>query len=146
MTVRRRIRALVGDVDDTDYQFTDEDILDALLMAVPLVELDYYQGYTVNDQGTIDPTPDNMMETLFALRAAILLKQSDIAKSDRTGIFVRDGDTTIDTTKGGANKLSALENLQDQYQYAIDRLIIEGTNTVGGTRGNRVDVYTTEEL
>ena len=146
MTILRRVRALVGDTDSSDYTYTHENILDAILLAVPQVELDYYQGYTVNDQAVISPTPSNAMEVVFAYKAAIVLKTGSIEQSDRSGIFVKDGDTTIDTTKGGKNKLDGLKELKKDYQNLIDRMMIEGVSTSGGIDGKRVDVYTTEEV
>lgn len=146
MTIPRRVRALVGDTDNTDYTYSHETVLDAILLAVPAVEADFYQGYTINDQGVISPTPDNLMETIVAYKAAIVLMGGTIVTSDRSGIYVKDGDTTIDTTKGGSQRLDTLKSMKDDYQNLIDRMIIEGTNTAGGIRGKRVDVYTDEEI
>ena len=143
LSILKRVRQLIGDTDSTDYWKEDDDILYTLTLAVPLVEIDYSQGYAMSGttEMSISPTPDEITKTLFALMTAILLLTPDQAKSAREGIYVKDGDTVIDTTKGGDSRDTAVKALEGRYNNLIFKLTTgDGTGTIG----YRVDMYPSE--
>lgn len=140
LSILKRVRMLIGDNDSSDYWKETDEILYTLTLAIPMVESDYYQGYTMSDvsEATITPSPDENSKNLFALMTAILLLAPEAVKSSREGIYVKDGDTVIDTTRGGGDKRSSLKVLEDRYERLIFNL------TSAGVTGSRVDMYPSE--
>jgi len=143
LSILKRVRHLLGDTDSTDYWKEDPDILQALFMAVPLVEIDYPQSITMSafTESSISPAPDEATKNLFALMTAILLMAPESAKSSREGIYVKDGDTVIDTTRGGSNRGSALKSLEDRYANLVFQL---NSGSGDSVTGYRVDMYPSE--
>jgi len=142
MTILRQVRVLISDTDTSDLWKQDWEVNDAITAAVPEVELDYPQGYSVlvSGESTISPAPDETTKKLFALKTAIIIVSAEAVKSDRESIYVKDGDTAIDTTKGGANKAKLLESLKADYDKLINQLNIN----IEGTKGYRIDMYDME--
>lgn len=140
MTINEMVRSFMSDTDSSSQWKTDEDIQDAIFTAVAIVEIDYYQGYTISnkDETTISPTPDNTSKILIALQAAIILVGGEVFKSSREGIMVRDGDTLIDTTKGADSKRLLFDKLIDRYENMIFSL---NANSSNATKGYRIDMY-----
>lgn len=139
-------RVLLGDTNSSSYWKQDWEVNDAITAAVPEVEIDYPQGYsvTVSGEGSITPTPDGVTKKLVAYKTAIILRQGEEASSSRDSIYVKDGDTVIDTTKGGSNKSKSLDSLIQRYNDLIDDLLINGEIT--DPRGYRINVYKVETL
>ena len=140
LSILTQVRQLIADTDSSDYWKEDDEILHTISIAIPLVEIDYEQGYTMTgaSEASISPAPDAITKTLFALMTAILLMAPEQIKSSREGIYVKDGDTVIDTTKGGSSRNSALSNLEAKY----DALVLKLNSGAGdGIAGYRVDMY-----
>ena len=139
MSILAQTRVLLGDTDPDNYWKEDWELNDAITAAVTQVEIDYPQGYevTTSGEGAIDPTPDDTTKLLVAYKSAIMVREGDGSKSSREGIYVKDGDTVIDTTKGGANSGKSLNDLYRIYKNMIDNLYISNVNT----GGYRIDMY-----
>lgn len=152
LPVNRQVRILVGDTNPASYRKEDWEINEVVTLAVPLVEIDYYQGYALVTSGYvydgttesgITPTPDAQTKLLLAYRSAIILHENEIASSQTNAIYVKDGDTTIDTTKGSSSRQKALDSL---YQHYIDLLTSLTINDINGAKGFRTDMYDSEEI
>jgi hypothetical protein len=141
----KRVRHFIDDNDPSNYWKTDCDIEQVLVMAVPMVEAEYPQGYTLTDvnEDSISPTPDEISMSLFALRTACILLSGKLSEVARDGVLAKDGDLTIDTTKGLEHRKGLLDGLKTQYKDLITSLNV---NSTSNTRGYRVDMYTTGRI
>ena len=144
LSILQQSRSLLGDTDASDYWKQDWEINEAITMAVAQVEIDYPQGYsvTVSGEGSITPAPDDTSKLLFAYKTAIIIREGEESKSNRESIYVKDGDTVIDTTKGGSSSIKSLSELMAIYQRMIDGLYIQSA-TVGGYK---IDMYDFEVI
>lgn len=147
MTINEQVRVFLQDflVESASPAWEDEVIDQSIYMAVTLVSVDYPHSYEITEVGeeNIDPEPSAIYSLLFALKASIILLGGDTLKASRDSIYVKDGDTVIDTTKGGSSKISLLESLKSQYNGIIHGLRMNGG--FGGDAsglGYRVDMYT----
>lgn len=140
LSILKQVRGLLGDNDSSDYWKEDWEINEMITVAVPQVEIDYPQGYevTVSGEESITPTPDDTTKLLVAYKTAIMIRQGETSKSTRDSIYVKDGDTVIDTTKGGANSTKSLSELYSIYQGMVDKLYIQSIET-GGYRMDNYD-------
>ena len=139
MSILAQARLLLGDTNSSNLWKEDWELNDAITAAIVQVEIDYPQGYEVlvSGESSIDPTPDDTTKLLVAYKVAIMVREGDGSKSSREGIYVKDGDTVIDTTKGGSNSGKSLNDLYRMYKNMIDGLYI--SNITSG--GYRVDMY-----
>lgn len=136
-TIINKTRTFLGDTDPDNYTYTSDVVVNAIRVAIPIVEVDYPMGYECDeDTDVISPSPDASAEVLFALQAAIIILTGGAAMSSTEGIYVRDGDTAIDTTKGASAKDSMIKKLENRYNTLIDRLLDTDIT------GHRIDVYT----
>ena len=140
LSIVRHVRSLLSDTDESSFWKEDWEINDAITIAVPEVEIEYPQGFTVTVSGedSITPTPDEPSKVLFSYKAAIIIREGSESQSTRDTIFVKDGDTTIDTTKGASSRGKSLTSLKSDYQRLIDRLTI---NDLDGVKGFRINTY-----
>lgn len=144
LSILRQARTLLGDTDSDNQWKEDWELNDAITAAVAQTEIIYPQGYevTVSGEDTIDPAPNDTSKLLFAYKTAIIIREGDESKTTREGIYVKDGDTTIDTTKGSSSSIKSLSELRSIYMGLIDSLYTQNI-TIGGYR---VDVYDFEVI
>jgi len=146
LSILRQARVLLGDTDPVNYWKEDWELNEAITSAVTQVEIDYPQGYevTVSGEGSITPTPDETTKLLIAYKTAIIVREGNESKSNRESIYVRDGDTVIDTSKSASNSSKSLKDLRDIYMGMIDRLYTQ--QSAADVGGYRIDMYDFEVL
>ena len=141
LSIVEQVRIFTNDTNISDYWKQDCDIEKALSIAVYMVEAECPLGYTMTgtDESTISPTPTASAKMLFALKTAIVLLSGELSTVARDGIFVKDGDITLDTTKGLEHRRGLLDGLIDQYNTLLTNYKINGDVFI---QGHRIDMYT----
>lgn len=88
----------------------------------------------------ISPSPPQAVEFLIALQSTVLARIRLEQQGYNDGIYVRDGDITIDTTKTLGSQLKSIQALQNTIDQMVADMII------ADTRGVRIDNYSTKDL
>lgn len=125
------VRTLINDVDEDNQQFSDERIQNTILVAAQLTQmhLDFAQVYNISvDTDTISPDPVDLQDSAFvnlvALRTNLIFADSQYrTMALKAGLRVKDGDTSIDTTKTLAGYGVILQNAQNAYDSAKDEYL-----------------------
>jgi hypothetical protein len=99
------LRILISDIDDTNYDYSDDRLQQTLVVAAQLVnqEIDFDTSYTINvPLVTIspDPTvaPDDAFINFIVLKAACFIDQSTFrTKAAIAGLKARCGPTQLET-------------------------------------------------
>lgn len=104
------VRHIIGDIDSTNYTFTDARIEEAILVAAQLFmnEVDVSIVYQIDvDNGIMNPDPtttptanawrDDDFIALVCLRCGLLLTSSLMRTYSLKAISIRDGASSIDT-------------------------------------------------
>jgi hypothetical protein len=122
-------------------RYTDREILDFLVDASRGVKADMKFTYSVDEaSATIEDTESEMfdgneegvskpyaeIEQLIVYRAGALLYAHKTNQAADDAILIRDGDTTIDTSKTAASTDKALTRLGSMYTAAVLRARSEG--------------------
>jgi hypothetical protein len=112
------LRVLIGDVDQTNYTYTDDSLTNVLLVAAKQVSFEIYfpQAFTASVQtGLLVPDPtvaatrNDDFANLVTLKGAAILDRTEASLYARRGIIVRDGSSAIDLSKVSAAKLALLD-------------------------------------
>lgn len=122
------VRHLIDDLDPNNYQFSDDRIEEAIVVAAQLIhnETEFNTAYTVEvDNRVLSPDPtltpvgsdskDDDFIALCCLRAAILFTASQIKTYSMKSIILRDGPSLLDM-RGVVAGLKALhDDLTKKY-------------------------------
>lgn len=129
------LRILINDYSDTTYTYTDELLIENLIVAAQFVnmELDFTSAYTINIMAlTISPDPtltatkDDAFTNLVILKAACILDQGKFRNGvDTAGVRAKCGPAMLDTLSrmDGFKQLltlgpcAAYEELKLQYTF-----------------------------
>lgn len=123
------IRHIIDDLDSTNYQFSDDRIEEAILVAAQLIhnEMEFNIDYSIevdNRKLTPDPTltavgasdKDDDFIALCCLRAGILFTGSQLKTYSLRAISLRDGPSSLDL-RGVITGLKALhDDLTAKYE------------------------------
>lgn len=114
------LRYLIGDVDSSDYEYTDSRLQTTIVVAANYViaEVDFNTAYTVNlntmciSPDPTTPTRDEDAIALFTLKAACLLDQVALRKgSQRIGLRIRFGPSELEVKDAALQaQLAMIEN------------------------------------
>jgi hypothetical protein len=125
------IRHIVDDLDRGNYQFSDDRIEEAILVAAQLIrkEMDFSINYLIDvDNRVLSPDPtttpvdgslkDDDFIALCCLRAGILFTGSQLKTYSLRAIALRDGPSSLDL-RGVVAGLKALhDDLNEKYEQA----------------------------
>lgn len=123
------IRHIIDDLDPTAYQFSDDRIEEAILVAAQLIhnEMEFNVDYTIEvDNRTLSPDPtltpvspsnkDDDFIALCCLRTGILFTASQLKTYSLKAIAIRDGASSLDM-RGVIVGLKALhDDLVKKYE------------------------------
>ncbi len=89
----------------------------------------------IRDSTDLIITATNVMEedieNLIVLRAAITLREDIAAGAAGDAILIKDGDTTIDTSKTAAGNENRLKAMKSEFNDAFNIVVINRTQGVG---------------
>ena len=109
-----RLRRKIGDIDSTNYSYTDAVLTGYLLDSVGPINEETDSSFAVNYTAeTISPAPgaDDAYAELYALWAAVDLIGGNTANSAKNAIKIKDGDTAIDLTASLGSKSTLYNQL-----------------------------------
>ena len=123
------VRHIIDDLDSTNYQFSDDRIEEAILVAAQLIhnEMEFSINYDIevdNRKLTPDPTltpvgdsnKDDDFIALCCLRAGILFTGSQLKTYSLRAITIRDGPSSLDM-RGITSGLKSLhDDLTSKYE------------------------------
>lgn len=123
------VRHIIDDLDPTAYQFSDDRIEEAILVAAQLIhnEMEFNVDYTIEvDNRTLTPDPtltpvppsnkDDDFIALCCVRCGILFTGSQLKTYSLKAIAIRDGSSSLDM-RGVIAGLKALhDDLTKKYQ------------------------------
>lgn len=123
-------RHLINDLGGTEV-YEDNRIQQAIILAGIIVsqEYDFSEDYIFDFEG-LDITPDPVSESdnaaiaLITLKTACIMNINQIQSSVKTGIRIKDGDSSVDTTAGFGGYSDILKN----GPCATYKSLIEKTN------------------
>lgn len=123
------VRTLIGDLDPTDYEYSDARIEQTILVSAQLVMsmADFQNNYSVNVEacGIVpDPTDDpidNDFVNLVVLKAACIILGSEVKATAGKSISVKDGPSTIDM-RGIAGPI---KHLQQDVCGRFDQMLMD---------------------
>ena len=123
------VRHIIDDLDPNDYQFSDDRIEEAILVAAQLIhnEMEFTIDYSIevdNRLLTPDPTTtsvgasnkDDDFIALCCLRAGILFTGSQLKTYSLKAITMRDGPTSLDMRGVVAGLRLLHEDLTSKYE------------------------------
>lgn len=136
-------------IEEQETRFRDEDLKFYIGDAVTIVNSVYYNfGHTfVADTVTgmyISPTPtaSDFASYLYALYAAILIREEIEAESVGDRIYVRDINITIDTSKGLGDLSKSVKELRAKFDALLRTFLVDGQEAAF----SRIDTYSTKAL
>lgn len=96
-------------------------------------------GSVDDDTFSISPEPSAYVGQLIGMVAQYEVRNARAAEAETTAIKVRQGPISIDTTKGGRDRLSSLRDARAEIDRRITNIIL------GEVGGVRLDVYSTKD-
>ena len=128
------LRHLTGDIDPSEYEYSDERFLQLFLVASSLVsfDIDFSEDYEIqiSAQEIIpDPEKDKDFITLGCLKAACILLTSEGKSASGCKISMKDGPSSITVDKSDLIKTlkDMSKSLCDKYEEAAFLFKQEGT-------------------
>ena len=130
------LRSLIGDMDPSQYTYTDDRLIQSFVVCANLVlfDLDFNEDYKINvqDQKILpDPTNDGNFITLGCLKTACVLLTSENKSAAISGckISMKDGPSTITMDKSELVKSlqDIRQNVCQKYEEAAFLFKQEGT-------------------
>jgi hypothetical protein len=108
------IRSMIGDLDPSNYSYSNERLLQVFLAASNLVMLDsnYAFDYEVNiflEEITPDPSTDYNFLALTSLKASCILLSSELRSKGTSRVTMKDGPSEI--SMDNSSSLSSLKDL-----------------------------------
>lgn len=123
------LRHIIGDVDSTNYEFSDARLEETILVAAQLIhnEMEFNGEYTIEvDNGILTPDPtltpvttsnkDDDFIALCCLRAGLLITSSQMRTYSMKSISIRDGSSAIDMRGVVAGLKLVYEELSKKYE------------------------------
>lgn len=127
-----------------EYDFRDEDLLRYIRDAAYWINKETCDivGFSATGSAnegtlTITPAPSAYTGLLISKIAQLTARQRIQSEADTSGIFVRQGPVTIDTTKGGSQRIRSLTELKSEIMDMILTILTADTS------GRRIDLYST---
>jgi len=125
-----KLRGIIGDIDSTNYRYTDAQLRDTYIpLGIDYLSEDHYQQYAVSGSGdaaTIAPDPSSNRDNyddrfLITLASAIVILQSEIARSANTGVIVSNAAGRTDLSRVATSLSDYLDRLESQFSYHKSR-------------------------
>lgn len=128
-----RTRRLTGDIEPivsgtNNYVFNDLELFEYIKDAVDYVAIDVDENYYISDTELITPTPTKWVQSLIAMKTALLVREQLSQEGYKDGIYIKDGDTVIDTTRTLQYRGLGQERLMVMYTDACIRYIMNENN------------------
>ena len=130
--------------EQLEYSFQDSDLLRYIQSACYWVneETCNITSFTTTgsvDDGTlaIDPSPSQYLGMLISKVAQLSARLQLQSETDTSSIYVRQGQVTIDTTKGGRDRLQSIKDLRTEIHSMVLTILTADTS------GQRIDLYST---
>jgi hypothetical protein len=127
-----------------EYDFRDSDLLVYIGNAASFINQETfdYTAFTTTGSAydgtlTITPEPSTYVGILIGKIAQLEARRQIESEGNTSAIYVRQGEITIDTTKGGKDRLDSIKTLKQDVSSMIN------TINLGNITGNTVDVYST---
>lgn len=114
------LRAMISDLDETAYIYTDDRLLSLLIISAASnsLEIDFSSTYTVNVcTTTITPEPDIQFIILMVLKALCIVREGEYKTASSSAISFKDGPSSIDSR----DKAIHYKNLMDKACANLDR-------------------------
>lgn len=113
------LRYLIDDVDESDYEYSDNRLSGLIFVAASYVNRDINGSYEINICGqTITPNPDTNFINLVSLKAACLHVRSQQVSFARNDFRVSDGPTTVDLKNSSDQLKRSADDICHQYEKA----------------------------
>jgi len=129
-----------------EYTFRDEELYTYIQNAAIWVNKESSDITAFSTAGTpsgldleISPEPSQFTGRLISKVAQLEARFRLESERNTSSIYVRQGQVTIDTTKGGANRNEAIKTLQGEIKAMLDTL------RLGDISGVRIDLYSTKD-
>ena len=127
-----KIRRLISDTGEPsttvsgtlDFVFQDHELYEYLKDSVALVAIDVNADYYIDAADLITPTPSSTLGALLSLEAAILIREQLSQEGYSDGIYIKDGDTVIDTTRTLQYRGLGQERLLKMYEEASTKYLM----------------------
>lgn len=126
-----------------EYSFRDSDLLRYIESAVYYVNKEtcgitsYAVTGTPETSLTITAEPSAYVGRLISKVAQLEARLQIESESNTSAIYVKQGQVTIDTTKGGGDRLKSVKELKSEVRSMIKTII------TGELDGKRIDLYST---
>lgn len=118
-------RVLINDLDESDYEYSDEALLRVLYASAYYVNKDVGGSYTISFcNQTVSPTPTDDFIQLAALKAACILAKSIHSQYSKNNFKVSDGPTSIDLSGAASELAKAAKNNCEEYLTALRSSIL----------------------
>lgn len=111
------VRAFINDLDESDYEFTDERLEQLISVAAKLVNMDLEKTYTINvTSPAITPDPvtelDEIFVNLLVLKSACMIDHGNMrVKAALAGLTAKAGPASISV---GGEHFKALQTIVEQ--------------------------------
>jgi len=109
-------------------RYTDEEILEFLVDAATIVGGDIHVAWTITRSGVLNNVPDDLAvgtDLDHAVQKLIVYAAADVILTDKSNtaadeaIMVRDGSTTIDTSRASGASGKSLDRSSQRYKEAL---------------------------
>jgi len=126
-TMVTMVRVLINDLDSSNYTYSNERLEQTILVSAQYVAsaADFQNAYVVDlGQFTLTPDPtddpaDNDYINLVCLKAACLILGSSAQTSAGNSLFVKDGNSTIDTRATAGTLMKLYEDTCNKYNQMM---------------------------
>lgn len=125
-----KLRYIIGDLDDTNYEYSDARLSQLLLVAACYVRCDISEDFEVDlEAGTITPEVSEDINNLFILKAACMLTNSEAKNAANCNVKIVDGPSTIQTTDMFKSLKLMGDSFCSDYKLAVVKY---NTSNTGG--------------
>ena len=119
-----KVQRLIGD-DVAPQVYTSGTIGSYIVDALPYVNSDFNFSYTCTS-GVFSADLTSFEESVYALRAACIVKSRESLKNASKGIYIKSGEDALDLSKGATSSANAYKDLYNEYCDLLKRYRMSG--------------------
>ena len=130
--------------EDREYRFSDNEVNNWMIDGDSYLRERLSLPYNITGRGaglTFDTVPSGVHFSLLALTTSYFLRRRLQEEGIQDGIFIKDGDTSFDTTKTLVHRGKQLTDVKKD----IDAIIMDLRMGELATAGQRIDSYSTRD-
>jgi len=130
--------------EDQEYRFSDNEVKSWLVDGDSYLRERITLPYTITGRGagiTFDVVPSGVLFSLLALTTSYFMRRRLQEEGIQDGIFIKDGDTSFDTTKTLVHRGRQLSDVKKD----IDAIIMDVKMGELANAGYRIDTYSTRD-